>query len=131
MNALVVLLMTASTAADPVPVVQAPAAPAPTYTYTVPDSAGTTEEGRPRLFSRLRRLFRRGSQPSDPQPTTVYPAPSGATAPNVWGTMPPAGSASSAATSPGSSAAPILRPVPAAPLPETAPARRLPSGSPF
>src|SRR5262249_13833672 len=130
MNPLVVLLMAASTAgADPAPVVQAPITSVPAYSYTEP---GQTEESRPRLFGRIRRLFRRNSQPTEQWPATSYPAPSsGVAGSNVWGTMPPAASASPQTTPPGPSPTPVLRPAPAASPPEASPARRLPAGSPF
>ena len=130
MNALVVLLMATSPAADPV--AQAPVTSAPTYTYTVPGSATTTEESRPRLFSRIRKLFRRNSQPSDVYPATSYPAPSsGVAGSNVWGTMPPGGSSSPQVVGSGSTTAPVLTPVPTTTTPDTGAARKLPTGNPF
>ena len=132
MNALVVLLIAASPAADPVPVAQAPVTSAPAYSYTVPGSATTTEESRPRLFSRIRKLFRRNSQPSDVYPATSYPAPSsGVAGSNVWGTMPPGGSSSPQVVGSGSTTAPALTPVPATTAPDTGAPKKLPAGNPF
>ena len=133
MNPLAVLLIAASTtAADPLPVAQGPVTPVPAYSYSEPGSAATTEGSRPRLFSRIRKLFRRESQPADQFPATSYPASaSGSAGSNVWGTMPPAASVSPQATPTGPTAPAILRPVPATPAPEAGPVRRMPTGSPF
>jgi len=133
MNALLVVLMAASTtAADPVPPAQGAVTSVPAYTYSEPASAGTTDGSRPRLFGRIRKLFRRGSQSSDSMPVTTYPASSGgAVGSNVWGTTIPAASASAPVTSSGPAASPVLRPVPAAPESETGTVRRMPAGSPF
>ena len=128
MNPLVVLLIAASTtAADPMPVAQGTTTPAPVYSYSEPASAGTTDSSRPRLFSRIRKLFRRGSQPADEVPMTITPAPTRATT-SVWGTTSP-----QPVTSVVPSATAPLRPVPTVtPPPEIGgPAQRMPTGSPF
>jgi hypothetical protein len=135
MNAIVVLLMTASTtAADPMPVVQGTTTPVPVYSYSEPMSSGTTDNGRPRLFGRIRKLFRRGSQPSEQMPVTTYTTtPSGSTVSNVWGgSMAPPLAGSPAATSSGTTTAtPVLRPVPTSTSPDSGSAKRMPAGSPF
>jgi hypothetical protein len=124
MTPLFVLLLAASTAADPVPVVQGPTTAAPVVTYS-DGSASTASGNRPRLFSRLRSLFRRNSPASEPVPVTYATS-----TPNVWGsTAPPPAVTSTPVTTPVTT--PALRPVPSAPPPQTAPAQKMPAGSPF
>ena len=129
MNPLVVLLMAASTtAADPLPVAQGTTTPVPVYSYSEPASAGTTDSSRPRLFSRIRKLFRRGSQPADESPVTAAPAATRVNT-SVWGTTSP-----QPVTSVVPNTTVPLRPVPAVtPPPEigSPAAQRMPTGSPF
>jgi hypothetical protein len=124
MTPLFALLVAASTAADPLPAAQGPTTPAPVYTYTPPASDVPTDGSRPRLFSRLRRLFRRDSQPADQGPVT-YPTTTAPTT-NVWGSTAPPPAVTTTPTT-----TPALRPVPSAPPVQTAPAQKMPAGSPF
>ena len=120
MSPLCVLLMAASaTAADPLPMSQGTTTPAPAYSSSEP-----TDGGRPRLFSRIRKFFRRESQPSDQLSATTYPASPGG--PSVRENTTPAPGTSSGP------AAPVpVRPVPLLPPREMDPTRRPPIGSPF
>jgi hypothetical protein len=126
MTPLFVMLLAASTAADPVPVVQGPTTAAPVVTYS-DGSASTTSGNRPRLFSRLRGLFRRNSPASEPVPVTYSTS-----TPNVWGsTAPPPAVTSTPVVTTTPVTTPALRPVPSAPPSQTAPAQKMPAGSPF
>jgi hypothetical protein len=134
MTPLVVLMMTAATAADPAPVFQGPVTPFPSYSSAAAPVTGTTDGGRPRLFARIRNFFnRRSSQPSDPLPANSYPVPpAGSVGPGVWGgTMTTPALVSPPATSSGTTVPAIIRPVPVTPSPVTTPAQQMPKGSPF
>jgi hypothetical protein len=133
MNALVVLLMaTSTTAADPVTVVQGPTTSVPSYSYAQPNwSAPAPEESRPRLFGRLRNFFNRRSSPSaDQAPVNTYPtSPTVMSRSNVWGNSTPVTTPATVTSE--TAQPPLLRPVPTSTAPETAPAQRMPTGSPF
>jgi hypothetical protein len=134
MNALVVLLMTSVPAADPLP---ANPAPLPSYSYGQTSWSGQPEENRPRLFGRIRGLFRRRSQGADQVVPDSAPAYSSSwTVPGTAAGRPVISSGpslSSPVVSPvpaGSS--PVIRPTPAYTTRQGSPAQRMPGGeAPF
>jgi hypothetical protein len=135
MNVLVMLMMaTSATAADPLPVVQGPAAPVPSYSATEPGWSGPAPESRPGLFTRIKNFFsRRSSQARDQFSAGDSPASPGEwSGSNAWG-----GSATAPRLTPSpvmtsdTSPAPGLRPVPATPSPGTVVPQRMPGGPPF
>ena len=132
MNLLVVLMMaTSATAADPPPVVQGPAAPAPSYSSAEPGWSEPAPESRPGLFTRIRNFFSRRSSPAPEQlPANDSPAPEGDWGgPNAFG---------GPATAPRLTASPVmtyetspaggLRTVPATPPPGSIVPQRMQSG---
>jgi hypothetical protein len=145
MNALVVLLMTAVPAADPLPTTSAAPAPFPSYSYTQNSWSGQSDDNRPRFFGRIRGIFRRRSQGGDqavPDSAPAYSSSWNAVPGTVGGTVggPAAGrpviSSAPSPSSPGISSAPasspVIRPTPAYNTREGSPAQRMPSGeAPF
>ena len=135
MNLLVVLMMaTSATAADPPPVVQGPAAPAPTYSAAEPGWSEPAPEGRPGLFARIRNFFSRRPSPAPEQlSASDAPAPAG-----DWGGP---NAFSGTATAPRLTPSPAMtyetnpatgpRPITATPPPGSVVPQPMPGGPPF
>ncbi len=135
MNLLVVLMMaTSATAADPPPVIQGPAAPAPAYSSAEPGWSEPAPESRPGLFTRIRNFFSRRSSPAPEQfSANDSPVPEG-----DWGGP---NAFSGPATAPRLTPSPVMtyetspspgrQPMPATPSPGSVVPQRVPGGPPF
>jgi hypothetical protein len=109
--------------------------PSPSYSYIDPRTTAAPESSRPRLFGRVRNLFNRksSSQPSDALPMTTYPTTRIESAPpSVWGgNMAPSGSVPASVPAAITGAPAISHPQPVSAPSQSAPAQKMPAGSPF